>query len=280
MRFCPNIHTLYTEVPLLERFSLAATSGFSAVEFWWPRGEDLDALITAIHSAGVEVALFTFDPGDQDLGDRGLAGVPGREAEFRENVPLALELATRLGCPRLTAGIGLECDGVDRDAQLELAVQNVRWAADQARPLDIDVLIEAVNTIDNGPYLLPRTRDAVWFIEQVDRPNVVLQHDIYHMQRMEGDLAETLRRHIGAIAHIQIADSPQRQEPGTGEINYAFLFATLHELRYEGFVGLEYHPSESTGQSLSWLSSAARHGGTAAESPDDRGLPAGPLNQF
>jgi hydroxypyruvate isomerase len=253
LRFCPNVHTLYTEAPLLERFSLAARSGFSAVELWWPRGEDLDALAAAVHGARIDVALFTFDLGDYDAGDRGLAGVPERQAEFLDNVPIALELATRLGCRRITAPIGLECDGLDRRAQLEVAVDSIRRAADQARPLGIDVLIEAVNTIDNGPYLLPRTRESVAFIAQVARPNVKLQHDIYHMQRMEGNLAETLRQHIDEIAHIQIADAPGRHEPGTGEINYSFLLRTLRELRYEGFVGLEYFPSTSTDQSLAWL---------------------------
>jgi hydroxypyruvate isomerase len=263
LKFCPNIHTLYAEVPFLDRFALAARSGFSAVEFWWPSGEDLDALTTAAHGARIEVALFTFDLGDYDAGDRGLAGLPDRQAEFLANVPVALKLATRLGCPRITAPVGLECAGLARRAQLEVAVESIRRAADQARPLGIDVLIEAVNTIDNGPYLLPRTDDAVAFIEQVARPNVKLQHDIYHMQRMEGNLAETLRRHITAIAHIQVADAPHRQEPGTGEINYPFLFNTLLKLGYEGFVGLEYYPSTSTEQSLSWLPSTWRQGTSA-----------------
>jgi hydroxypyruvate isomerase len=253
MRFCPNVHMLFTEAPFLERFALAVDSGFSAIEFWWPRGEDLDALVAAIRETQVEVALFTFDPGDQDAGDRGLAGDPERETEFRDNVPMALELANRLRCPKLTAGIGLHRDGMDPDDQLDFAVENVRRVADEAHTLGIEVLIEAVNTLENGPYLLPRTRDAMSFIKRVDRPNVKLQHDIYHMQRMEGNLADTLSRCIGCIAHIQIADSPSRQEPGTGEINYEFLLRKLMELGYEGFIGLEYHPSKSSQSSLEWL---------------------------
>ena len=259
MRFSVNISILYTEVPFLERFARAAASGFGAVEFWWPRGEDLGQVEDAVRDAGVDVVLFNFDAGDMPSGDRGLLSDPARQAEFRANVPVALGLAERLGCTRLNALVGLARFGLDRDEQLALARENVAWAADQAAEVGAAVLIEAVNTFENGPYLLSRTADAADFVRSVARPNVRLQYDVYHMQRMEGNVAATLSEHLPLVEHIQIADSPRRNEPGTGEINFGYLFRHLEELGYEGYIGLEYRPSPgSTEASLGWLPREAR----------------------
>src|SRR5215213_10228159 len=197
MRFSANVSILFSEVPLLERFGRAAEAGFSSVEFWWPSGEDLGRVESAIKDAGVEVALFNFDAGDMPAGDRGLAGDPGREQQFRENVPMALELARSLGCRRMNVLVGHEVPGMDRDEQLALARENVRFAADDAA--GITVMVEAVNTFENGPYLLYTTAQAVEFVREVGRENVRVQHDFYHMQRMEGNLVATLREHIGSI---------------------------------------------------------------------------------
>ena len=259
MRFSVNISILYTEVPFLERFARAAASGFGAVEFWWPRGENLGKVEDAARDAGVDVVLFNFDAGDMPSGDRGLLSDPARQAEFRANVPVALGLAERLGCIRLNALVGLAQFGLDRDEQLALARENVVWAADQAAQIGASVLIEAVNTFENGPYLLSRTPDAADFVRSVARPNVRLQYDVYHMQRMEGNLAATLSEHLPLVAHIQIADSPRRNEPGTGEINFGYLFRHIEELGYKGYIGLEYRPSSgSTEESLGWLPREAR----------------------
>jgi hydroxypyruvate isomerase len=254
MRFCPNLSMLFKEVDFVERFGRAAEAGFSAVEFWWPSGETLDQVESAIKDSGLQVALFNFDAGDMPNGDRGLVSDPERKQEFRDNVPVALELARSVGCTRLNALMGLDLDGVDTEEQLELARDNVGWAADQAAEHDIEVLIEAVNTFENGPYLLFTTRAAAEFVESVGRENVKLQYDAYHMQRMEGNVVATLRDRIGGIAHIQVADSPDRGEPGTGELNYRYIFSALEELPYDGWVGLEYKPTtESTEESLGWL---------------------------
>ncbi|MBW3642779.1 MAG: TIM barrel protein [Actinobacteria bacterium] len=261
MRFCPNLSMLFKDVDFVDRFQRAADAGFAAVEFWWPSGEDLDRVEAAIKEGGLQVALFNFDAGDMPGGDRGLVSDPERRQEFRDNVPVALELARSVGCPRLNALAGLRLDGVDIAEQLELAADNVGWAADQAAEHGIEVMIEAVNTFENGPYLLPTTNTAVEFVERVGRDNVKLQYDAYHMQRMEGNLVATLRERIGSITHIQVADSPDRGEPGSGELNYRYIFAALEELPYEGWVGLEYKPTtETTEESLAWLPENKRGG--------------------
>jgi hydroxypyruvate isomerase len=253
MKFAVNVSILFKEVPFLERFDRARAAGFDAVEFWWPRGEELDAVGSAVRAAGLDVVLINFDAGDMPAGDRGLLSDPDRAHVFRENVPVALELAASLGCRQLNALVGLERSPGEREAQLELARENVGWAADEAADRGAKVLIEAVNTWENGPYLLHTTRQAAEFVHAVGRPNVKLQYDAYHMQRMEGNLVATLREHFADIAHVQVADSPDRGEPGTGEINYPYVLGALEELGYDGYVGLEYNPTTSTEESFGWL---------------------------
>jgi hydroxypyruvate isomerase len=266
MRFCPNLSMLFKEVDFTERFSRAAKAGFAGVEFWWPAGEDIGDVVSAIIDSGLEVALFNFDAGDMPNGDRGLVSHPDRQKEFRDNVPVALELARAVGCRRLNALVGLELDGVDRHEQLELAADNVGWAADQAAEHGIDIMIEAVNTFENGPYLLSTTGAAAQFVERVGRENVKLQYDAYHMQRMEGNVVATLRDRISTIGHIQVADSPDRGEPGTGELNYRYIFGALAELPYDGWVGLEYKPTaDTTDESLAWLPEDKRGGDVGVE---------------
>jgi hydroxypyruvate isomerase len=262
MKFTANLSILFKDVPFLGRFARARDAGFSAVEFWWPSGEDLDAVRAAVAEAGVEVALFNFDAGDMPAGDRGLLSDPDRFEQFRANVPVALDLAAGFGCRRLNALAGLERSAGEREAQLALARDNVAWAADQAAAIGADILIEAVNTFENGPYLLHTTAQAAEFVEGVARPNVKLQYDAYHMQRMEGNLVATLRERIGSIAHVQVADSPGRGEPGTGEINYRYVLGQLEELGYDGYVGLEYNPTTpTTEESLGWLPEQVRSNG-------------------
>lgn len=254
MKFCANVSILFKDTPFLERFERAAAAGFGAVEFWWPAGESLDEVEDAIARAGLQVALFNFDAGDMAAGDRGLLSDPDRFERFRENVPVALSLAERLGCPRLNALVGLERSPAEREPQLELAAENVRFAADHAALLGIDITIEAVNTFENGPYLVHTTRQAAAFADRVDRPNVRLQYDAYHMQRMEGNLVATFEEFLPRIAHVQIADSPGRGEPGTGEINYPFVLDAIDRLGYVGWIGLEYNPTtQTTEESLAWM---------------------------
>ena len=261
MRFSANVSILFKGTPFLERFGRARDAGFSAVEFWWPSEENPGEVEKAIKNAGPEVALFNFDAGDMATGDRGLVGDPERQQQFRENVPVALDLARSLGCKRLNTLVGHEVPGMDRGEQLAIACENVRFAAARAESADVTVMVEAVNTFENGPYLLYTTEQAVEFVESVGRENVRIQHDFYHMQRMEGNLVATLREHFGLIGHVQIADSPDRGEPGTGEIHYPFVLSELERLGYEGYVGLEYNPTtETTEESFAWLPRELRGG--------------------
>ncbi len=264
MKFSANVSILFKEVPFLERFGRAREAGFSTVEFWWPSGEDLGEVEAAIAGAGLSVALFNFDAGDMPSGDRGLAGDPERVEQFRENVPVALELAQRLGCRRMNVLVGHEKEEMGREEQLGLARESVAFAADAAGEAGVMVLVEAVNTFENGAYLLRTTGQAVEFVRGVGRENVKVQHDLYHMQRMEGNLVATLERYVGMIGHVQIADSPRRGEPGTGEIRYPYVLSRLEELGYEDFVGLEYNPTtETTEESLDWLPRDLRGGDVA-----------------
>jgi hydroxypyruvate isomerase len=264
MRFSVNVSILFKEVPFLERFGRASEAGFSAIEFWWPSGEDLGGVERAVRDAGLEVALFNFDAGDMPAGDRGLVSDPEREQRFRENVPVALELAQSLGCRRMNVLAGHEIEGMDREEQLALARENVRFAAERAEAADVTVMVEAVNTFENGPYLLYTTGQAAEFVRSVGRENVKIQHDFYHMQRMEGNLVANLREHVGSIGHVQIADSPGRGEPGTGEIHHPYVLAALEDLGYDGYVGLEYNPTtQTTEESFNWLPRDLRGGEVA-----------------
>jgi hydroxypyruvate isomerase len=254
MRFSANLSFLFKDVPFVERFARARAAGFAAVEFMWPGLGELDAVQRAVADAGLEVALFNFDAGDMAAGDRGLLSDPDRQARFRENVPLALELAGRIGCTRLNALVGVRRPELEIETQLELARDNVAWAAEQASSQGASIMIEAVNSYENGPYLLDTTAKAIGFLDAVAADNVALQYDVYHMQRMEGNLAHTITRLLGRIGHVQIADPPSRGEPGTGEINYRFVLGLLERSGYAGWVGLEYNPSTATTEeSLGWM---------------------------
>jgi len=261
MRFCANVSILFNDVPFIERFSRARRVGFSAVEFWWPADEDLGEVERVVKDAELAVVLLNFDAGDMSAGDRGLLSDPERESRFRENVPIALELAERLGCTRLNALVGLRLPSLAIKDQLALAQRNVGWAADQAAGQGATITIEALNTMENGPYLIQSTPQAAQFVRSVARENVKLQYDAYHMQRMEGNLVDTLRAHIDDVAHVQIADSPGRGEPGTGEIAYPYVLRQLEAMGYRGYVGLEYRPSRGdTEESLRWLPESSRSG--------------------
>ncbi|MFZ0380711.1 MAG: TIM barrel protein [Solirubrobacteraceae bacterium] len=254
MRFSANLSFLFKDAPFAERFARARDAGFTGVEFMWPGAEEVAAVERAVAETGLEVALFNFDAGDMAAGDRGLLSDPGRARRFRENVPVALELAAKVGCTRLNALVGVRLPELELEAQLELARQNVAWAAEQAQVQGASIMIEAVNTFENGPYLLDTTAKAVKFLDAVRADNVALQFDVYHMQRMEGNLSDTISRVLPRIGHVQIADPPRRTEPGTGEINYGYILGLLERSGYTGWVGLEYNPSSpTTEESLGWI---------------------------
>jgi hydroxypyruvate isomerase len=254
MRFSANLTFLFKDAPFAHRFARARDAGFEGVEFMWPGGDEVPAVERGVAENGLQVALFNFDAGDIAAGDRGLLSDPARQQRFRDNVPVALELAGQVGCPRLNALVGVRLPGLELEAQLDLARHNVAWAAEQAQAQGATIMIEAVNTYENGPYLLDTTAKTVNFLESIGADNVELQYDVYHMQRMEGNLADTISRVLPRIGHVQVADPPHRTEPGTGEINYGYILDLLERSAYAGWVGLEYNPSTpTTEESLGWI---------------------------
>ncbi len=252
-RFAVNCSMLFTEVPFLERFARARAAGFDAVECWWPAGVDLDEFAAAIEDAGVRLVLMNLDAGDMAVGDRGFLNDPGAEDRIRANLEAAISAATRLGRPFLHALAGNLRPDEPREAQLVRVYERLRRLAARAAEAGIPVLIEAMNPADAPRYLFHRTADILAALEAVDAPNLKYQYDVYHRQRTEGNLVESLRANIGRIGHVQIADAPDRGQPGTGEINYRRVLAALDELGYEGYVALEYRPRGTTEESLAWL---------------------------
>jgi hydroxypyruvate isomerase len=252
--FAANLSILWPELPLAGRFERAARAGFSAVELWWPGIAAARSLPGLTARWGLRLALLNFDAGDMAAGERGLAGDPGGVERLRASVPDALAIARDCGCTRLNLLLGLRQDRYSLGEQLACARDNVAWAADLAASAGGEVMIEAINPMDNGPVLLATTAAAASFAASVARDNVRLQYDVYHMQRMEGDIVARLDAYWPLIGHIQIADVPGRHEPGTGEINYPFVLDHLDARGYQGAVGLEYHPSTGRAEdSFGWL---------------------------
>jgi hydroxypyruvate isomerase len=254
LNFCANVSLLWSELPLGERLRRAAEAGFEAVEMWWPGLEEARRLPELTRSAGVRLVALNFDAGDMSAGDRGLLSDPEQVPRFYDNVPRALEIAAACDCGQLNALLGLRDERHGREEQLQRARESVAWAAEQAAPQGATVLVEAVNVFDNGPYLVTTTADAAMFVQAIAAPNVRLLYDVFHMQRMEGNIVATLDRYWDLIGHIQVADSPDRGEPGTGEINYPFVLEFLARRGYGGYIGLEYRPTtERPEQSLGWM---------------------------
>ena len=255
-RFAANLTFLFTEVPFLERFALAAQSGFRAVEFAFPYEHPAAAIAEQLARHRLQQVLFNLPPGNWDAGDRGLAAMPGRQAEFRAGVAEALRYAKVLQCPRVHAMAGAlpaEPHAAARARCRATYVENLRYAAAAAAEAGITLLIEPISTPVLPGYLLERQDDAHALRVEVGHPALAVQMDIYHAQLVEGDLATKLARWLQHIGHIQIAGAPERHEPDTGEVDYPFLFARLDALGYAGWIGCEYRPRGATSDGLRWL---------------------------
>jgi hydroxypyruvate isomerase len=252
-RFAANLSVLFTEYPFLERFDRAAQAGFRAVEFLFPYGEDVPAIREALSRNGLDQVLFNHPAGDFAAGDRGLASDPDRVGQFRDGVERALEIAAMLGCTRLNCLAGIRRANLPLDTQLATLADNLAFASERAQAAGVRQLVEPLNRYDAPGYLLGTTDAVLEMLDRAGHPNLWLQFDVYHCQRVEGNLVETFRRHQPRIAHVQIADSPARGQPGTGEINYPFVLRTLDEAGYDGWISLEYRPQGGTEASLSWL---------------------------
>ncbi len=252
-QFAANLTMLFTEEPFIDRFEAAAKAGFKAVEFLFPYAHTAQQVRNAALEAGVQIVLHNLPAGDWDAGERGIACLPDRVNEFREGVGKAIEYATALGVTQVNCLAGKAPAGADPAVLRATFVENLRYAAGQLGAHGIRLLIEPINTFDIPGFYLHGTAQALALMDEVGSDNLFLQYDIYHMQRMEGELAATMQKHLPRIGHIQLADNPGRNEPGTGEINYAFLFQHLDRIGYTGHIGCEYKPKTTTTAGLGWL---------------------------
>ena len=253
-RFAANLTMLFNEVPFLDRFEKAAANGFDAVEFLFPYPYTAQELKERLDRHNLKLVLHNLPAGDWDAGDRGVACDPNRVDEFRAGVAKAVGYATILGTPQINCLAGKAPAGASSEQLRETFVANLRFAAAELKQAGIKLLIEPINHFDIPGFYLNTTAQAISIMDQVGSDNLFLQYDIYHAQRMEGELATTMQKHLNRIAHIQLADNPGRNEPGTGEINYRFLFQHLDKLGYSGWIGCEYKPATTTEAGLGWRS--------------------------
>lgn len=255
-RFAANLTLLFNEVDFLDRFSAAAAAGFKAVEYLFPYPYPKEALAEGLARHGLTQALHNLPAGDWAKGERGIACIPGREAEFRDGVATAIGYAEALNCDLLNCLVGVAPKGADDKLIRSTLAGNLRYAAKALADAGLKLLVEPINGYDIPGFYLTRSRQTLELFAEVGDSNLWLQYDIYHMQRSEGELAATLQALLPRIAHVQIADNPGRNEPGTGEINYDFMFRKLDEIGYAGWVGCEYKPKGTTQEGLGWLARA------------------------
>lgn len=258
MKFSANLSFLYPELGFLERFAAAARDGFPAVEYLGPYAEPKEKVAETLAANGLVQALFNVPSGDWAGGERGIAALPGRSEEFRTGIATALDYAAALGCEKLNVISGLVKPGTDLEAMEATLVDNLKYAAPRCADAGIKLLIEPINQRDMPGFFLSTTRHAERILDRVGHDNLYIQYDLYHMQVMQGDLVPTYERLRDRIAHIQLADNPGRNEPGTGEINYAFLFKHLDRIGYKGWIGCEYKPAARTEDGLGWIQALAR----------------------
>jgi len=251
-RFAANLSMLFTEVPFLDRFERAARTGFEAVEFLFPYEFAAEDIRERIDRHQLQIVLHNLPAGDWDAGERGIACHPTRIVEFRAGVAQAITYAQALGVPQLNCLAGKAPPGVEAHALRRTLVDNLRFAATALKAAGLRLLIEPINPFDIPGFYLTRTDQALAILDEVGADNAFVQYDIYHAQRTEGELAATLQKHLPRIGHVQLADNPGRHEPGTGEINYRYLFAHLDRLGYGGWVGCEYRPARTTEIGLGW----------------------------
>ncbi|MDA0117433.1 hydroxypyruvate isomerase [Vibrio sp. T11.5] len=252
-KFAANLSMLFTEVDFLERFDAAAQAGFSGVEYLFPYAFDAEQIKQKLEQNNLTQVLFNLPAGDWDAGDRGIACDPSRIEEFQSGVALAIQYAKVLGNTQVNCLAGILPAGVSQQDAHAAFVINLRYAAQVLQEAGLRLVIEAINTRDIPGFFLNTTEQAKAVIKEVGSDNLFIQYDIYHMQIMEGDIAQTMSDNIGQIAHVQLADNPGRHEPGTGEIHYPFVLKHLDQLGYQGWVGCEYKPKTTTTEGLDWL---------------------------
>ncbi|MFJ1301478.1 2-oxo-tetronate isomerase [Pseudomonadota bacterium AL_CKDN230030165-1A_HGKHYDSX7] len=259
-RFAANLTTMYGELELPERCTAAARDGFRAVEMQFPYAHPARTWQAQLNASDLEVVLFNTPPGDAERGERGLACLPGRVDDFRAGLDQALDYAAVLLCPRIHVMAGCPPADADPAAVRGTYIENLAYAAEQAAAMNVDIMIEPINTRDIPGYYLNHQQVAHDIAAATGADNVKVQMDLYHCQIVEGDVSTRLRTYIpqGRVGHVQIAGVPLRQEPDHGELNYRYLFQILDELGYNGWVGCEYRPRADTRAGLGWLQAARR----------------------
>ena len=257
-KFAANLTMLFNEVPFLERFERAAKAGFEAVEFLFPYAWPAAEIKSRLDAHRLKLVLHNLPPGDWDAGERGIGCHPDRVDEFRAGVGKAIEYARALGVPQLNCLAGKVPAGVGDATLRKTFVGNLKFAAGELKKAGLKLLIEPINSFDIPGFYLNHTAQAASILDEVGADNAFIQYDIYHAQRMEGELAATIQKYLPRIAHMQLADNPGRNEPGTGEINYAFLFAHIDRIGYGGWIGCEYKPAAATEAGLGWRQRLAR----------------------
>lgn len=254
VKFCANVSMLFAEVPFLDRFDRARAAGFDAVEFQFPYEFAADDIAAALKRNELDLVLFNLPAGDFARGDRGMANDPDRKDDFKASLELALSYASVLNPTKMNCLAGKYLDGVAHDVQRATLIENLRYAAAAAQAEGILLLIEPLNPFDAPGFYLPRPSDGFSVVLEAGEENLLVEYDIYHAQRTEGQITSTIRERIDLIGHIQVADAPGRNEPGTGELNWEYIFAAIDEAGYESYIGLEYKPSKaSTEETLGWM---------------------------
>ena len=253
VKFAANLTMMFNEVDFLDRFEAAADAGFKGVEYLFPYDYDKTAIADKLMGQGLTQVLHNLPAGNWEAGERGIACHPDRVEEFQDGVDLALEYATTLGCRQINCLAGISPENVSPDVVQATLVSNLTYAAVKMKRVGINLLIEPINLRDIPGFHLIHTGQGRAIIEQVASDNVFLQYDVYHMQIMEGDLIQTMKSNMDVIRHIQLADNPGRNEPGTGEINYVQIFAFLDRIGYDGWIGCEYRPLTTTDEGLDWI---------------------------
>lgn len=252
-KFNANLTMLFNEVEFLDRFEKAANKGFSAVEYLFPYDWPVDQLVEVLGNNGLKQVLHNLPAGDWAGGERGIACIPGREQEFQDGVGRAVEYAKALTCPRLNCLVGLTPENESDEAIQKTLINNLRFAADALEKEQIKLLVEPLNDKNFPGFHLVGSLQTIDLLDQIGHANIQLQYDIYHMQRMEGELINSITTLVDRIGHIQLADNPGRHEPGSGEINFENVFKAIDESGYSGWIGCEYIPAGDTEAGLGWL---------------------------
>jgi hydroxypyruvate isomerase len=260
-KFAANLSMMFNEVPFLDRFAAARAAGFEAVEFLFPYEHPAAEIAKRLSDNGLANVLFNAPPGDWAAGERGTASLPDRRAEFRDGIKRALEYSEALGCPRLHVMAGMVPEGVARDTLLACYAANLDFAAEEGAKLGVKPIIEPINHRDMPGFFLNTTTQARHVIEALGPGRIGLQFDLYHCQITEGDVTRRAQELLPFITHMQVADTPGRNEPGTGEVKWDFVFEAIDAMGYRGWIGCEYRPKGETLAGLGWMTRYRDQGG-------------------